>query len=371
MVRSPVGACLPDRRAFRHPPASMSRAVAVVPLVLALAAPAAAAPPCTVTLAPGADVQRAIDGLPATGRAATVCLGPGTFTLRRFLSLRRDRLTLRGAGRGTTVLRVADGTPTPVVVVGDPWHRVPRAPVSAVSVEDLRVVGGGPTGSERCRRHAYLTNSAVVVRAGRRVTLRRLDVSRCRSACVLTEHDSRDVTIADDDVRGAVWDGVALNRTAKARITGNAIHANGAAGITAEHLEKSVLADNTITDNRTHGVYLSDSYRNVVRANRLADNALSGVYLTCAVRERRPPVLCWRDSMSAGNVFEMNRFAGNRVAFMVGADRAANCAQPGFVSNRSCADEVAGGPREDAGAARHGTCLVAGPRALAAPPAAR
>jgi parallel beta-helix repeat protein len=351
----------------------MRRAAATLTLALAVGstvARAAAAPPCTVTLPAGADVQRAVDRLPADGRAVTVCLGPGTFRLRRFLALRRDRLTVRGAGRAT-VLRLADGAGTPVVVIGDHARRVPRRPVSGVALEDLRITGGGARGREHCRALPYLTNSAVVVRAVRRVALRRLAVTRCRSACILTEHDSRHVTIEDADVGDAMWDGISLNRTAKARITGNRIHDNHAAGITIEHLEDSLIADNVVVRNRTHGIYLSDAYGNRIRGNRLEDNVLSGIYVTCAVRDRQPPVLCWPDSMSAGNAFEANRFAGNRVAFMVGADRAANCTRPGFVANRSRGDVVTGGPREDANPPGYGACVVETPsRVLAAPPAA-
>ena len=61
--------------------------------------------------------------------------------------------------------------------------------------------------------------------------------------------------------------------------------------------------------------------------------------------------------MSADNRFERNVFAGNLVGFMVGADRAANCAKPGFAPNRSRDDHFTG-PREDDRAASYGRCIV-------------
>ena len=235
-----------------------------LPLALLFSASIAGAverPPCTVTLSPGDDVQRAAE------RAAVVCLRPGEFALRRFLALTRDGRVVRGAGP-STVLRLDAGVQSPVVVIGDPDRPVPRRPTTHVTIENLRIVGGGPGGPEALPDRPYLTNSALVVRAGRDVTIRDVAISGCRSACLLTERDTRRITIAHDDIGGSVWDGVALNRTSNARIVGNTIHDNTAAGISAEHLVRSVVTDNVVRDNRTHGLYLSDSYGNTFARNR-------------------------------------------------------------------------------------------------------
>jgi len=106
--------------------------------------------------------------------------------------------------------------------------------------------------------------------------------------------------------------------------------------VTAEHLEDGVIEYNTIAGNGSHGVYLADSYRNWFGRNRFARNTNAGVFLTCAVRYRDPgPVLCWDDSMSQANTFEGNVFAGNRLAYQVAADAAANCTKPGAKPNVS------------------------------------
>jgi parallel beta-helix repeat protein len=325
-------------------------------LVIALATEtvARAAPRCDVAVEPGGDVQRAVDTV--SGRRV-VCLRAGEFRLRRFVAIVRDGIVLRGAG-DATVLTLEPGTESPVVVVGDWERRVPRRKTADVAIEDLRIVGGGRDGGETLPGHPYLTNSAVVVRAGRNVAIRRTAIAGCRSACVLTEHDTRGIVIEDDDVGGSVWDGIALNRTSRARIVRNRIHDDTASGISTEHLERSVVADNVVAANRTHGVYLSDSYRNTFVGNRVVDNVLSGVFVTCAVRYRGRVVRCWRDSMSAGNAFERNRFVGNRVAYMVGADPSSTCARPGFVANVSRGDVFARNPRADPHATAFGRCLV-------------
>jgi parallel beta-helix repeat protein len=318
---------------------------------------------CTVTLSPGDDLQGAVDGAPQPSRLRIVCLQAGEFRLGRFLSITRDGIVVRGAGP-STVLRLEDGTQSPVLVIGDADEKSPRHATANVTIENLRIVGAGRGGEEAAPGRPYLTNSAVVVRAGRDVAIRNASISACRSACILTELDTRRIAIEDDDVSGSVWDGIALNRTSRARIAGNRIHDNTAAGISTEHLEDSVVADNVVVDNRTHGVYLSDSYGNRIARNRFGGNVLSGVFLTCAVREREPPVQCWKDSMSAGNVFERNRFVANRVGYMVGADPLASCRRRGFTPNRSRADIFARNPREDPRASTFGRCLVYDPSAL-------
>jgi len=327
-------------------------------LVLLLATAAAAAPcggKCTLAVSAADDLQQAIARAPAD-RRAVVCLGAGEFRLRGFVAIDRDDVTLRGAG-SATVLRLDEGVESPIIVVGDYAHATPRAITANVTIENLRIVGGGHGGSEFDPAHPYLTNSAVVVRAGRNVRIRDLHLTACRSACILTERGTRGVSIEHNRIGNAVWDGISLNRTWKARVLRNTIRRDTAAGITAEHLESSLIAANVLRENRTHGIYLSDSARNSIRRNRFVRNVLSGVFLTCAVRRREPPVRCWRDSMSRDNVFERNAFLDNRIAFMVAADRAADCRSRSFVPNRSRDDRFRGNARVAPDAARHGPCL--------------
>lgn len=315
----------------------------------------ASADACRARVSPGDDLQAAVGALPPAG--GTLCLAAGDFVLPRPLTITRDGVALRGEGP-RTVLRLADGLQAPVVIVGEHRRQVPARPTADVALERLRIVGAGAGGTEFAAEFPYLSNSAVVIRTGLRTTLRELDVGGCRSACVVTEHDTRDLVVEGCTISGSTWDGIALNRTARARIAGNVIRDNTAAGITAEHLEDSLVEGNVLRDNRAHGVYLSDSYRNRFRANRFEGNTNAGVFLTCAVRDREPGrVRCWDRSMSAGNTFEDDVFAGNRRTFIVAPDAAAPCTGPGFVPNLARNETYEGGPRVDQDAARFGRCL--------------
>ncbi len=287
---------------------------------------------CDQKLPAGADLQAAIDRLPADGKPATLCLKAGEYRLQRLLSISRDGLTLRGAG-DRTVLRMADGVAQPVLVIGDYQNQQPQREIRDVRIEKLAIVGAAAP-HEFMPELPYLSNSAIVVRRGRDVRLSRLTLSQCRSACILSEHDSRELTITDNDISGAVWDGVSFNRSAQIRLSGNRIRNNLAAGITTEHLEDSEIRGNRIEGNGSHGVYLSDSLRNRFEDNHISGNRHAGIFLTCAVRYHQPaPVLCWDRSMSQGNVFERNRFEKNHFSYAVGADDAANCREPGWQAN--------------------------------------
>jgi parallel beta-helix repeat protein len=247
---------------------------------------------------------------------------------------------------------------SPVVVVGDHEHETPERPTANVTIERLRIVGGGTGGGELHPEYRYLTNSAVVVRGGRGITIRDVHVTGCRSACLLTERDTRGVSIVRNVVADSVWDGISLNRTARAYVVGNLLRDNRAAGLTAEHLEDSVAEGNVFSGNKTHGIYLADSRRNRFADNRFVGNVLSGVFLTCAVRDGTSPVTCWKDSMSQGNDFARNVIARNRMGFTVAPNADAACSGRGFVANRSRGDSFANNPRTEPYPAGYGRCLV-------------
>lgn len=328
-------------------------ALCAAAFLLWMAAPSARAA-CTASVRPGADLQKAIDALPATGKRATLCLAAGDYPLRGQITIDRDHLTLRGAG-DATVLRMQAGVAQPMLVIGDAQNEWPDRVVADVTIEKMRLIGAA-TEHEFMPDRGWLSNSNIVVRRGQQIMLRKLTLTTCRSACVLTERDTRDVTLQDSRISGAVWDGVSFNRSAQIHLLDNDIGGNAAAGMTTEHLEDSEIRGNTLHDNGSHGIYLSDSLRNQFSENRIRDNHLAGVFLTCSVRYRDPqPVLCWDNSMSQGNVFEHNHLTHNEYGYAAGPDPAANCAKPEWLPN-IWRDNDSDAPNLDPQPERFGTC---------------
>ncbi|MEA5125211.1 type III secretion-associated outer membrane-bound protein HpaM [Xanthomonas floridensis] len=337
---------------------------ALLPLVFAAACSAApptpAGPPaapvasCTAKVKPGQDLQKAIDKLPQGDKPAVLCLEKGEFPLNGLVSIHRGNLTLRGKGP-STVLRMADGVQQPALVVGDYENQQPTGVIRNVSIEDMQIVAS--TGDkEFMPERPYLSNSAVVVRSGQGIRLAGLQVNKCRSACLLSEYDTREITIENNDVSGAIWDGVSFNRTAKVTMVNNYIHDNVAAGLTTEHLEDSEIRNNRFERNGSQGIYLSDARRNRFSNNVFDGNKVAGVFLACAIRYRTPEILCWDNSMSQDNVFENNRFANTPFTYTIGVDRAANCTAADFKPNlwRNNQADVAG---VDIEPQRYGYCV--------------
>ncbi|WP_366515627.1 right-handed parallel beta-helix repeat-containing protein [Solimonas marina] len=330
---------------------------AVPPCLLALmlwgAMPTAWAA-CTVRVKPGADLQKAIDALPANGKPATLCLAAGQYPLQGLLSIDRSRLTVRGAG-ADTVLQMQAGVMQPMLVIGDARNEIPDHVTSDVTVENMSLIGTAGD-HEFMPERPWLSNSNIVVRRGEQITLRGLTVKTCRSACVLTERDTHDATISGNHISGAVWDGVSFNRSSQIHLLDNDISGNTAAGITTEHLTGSEIRRNTIHDNGSHGIYLSDSLDNQFTDNTISGNRQAAVFLTCSIRDHDPQhVLCWDNSMSQGNLFEHNHLQHNQFGYSAGADSAANCAQPGWRPN-IWRDNDSDAPNHDPDPQRFGTC---------------
>lgn len=323
-------------------------------LLCVVAAPMAWADDCSARAKPGDDLQAAIDQAGAQGDAS-LCLQAGDYPLKSFLAITTDGFTLRGQG-SATVLRLDRGVQSPVIVVGDVRQKEPAQPIRRVTVASLRIVGGGHGGSEFHAKYPYLTNSAVVVRRGEQIVIRDLEVSDCRSACILTEYGSSEVTICGNDVSRAAWDGISINRGTQTVIRGNVLRDNIAAGITTEYLKDGVIEGNWFLRNGSHGIYLADAYHNTFRHNTYERNRGAGVFLTCSIRHRNP-VQCWDNSMSQANLFDSNVFEQNTYGYLAGVDRASSCLAEGFVINTSRNEVFRNSPNREPDWETYGHCI--------------
>ncbi|MET0288593.1 MAG: right-handed parallel beta-helix repeat-containing protein [Pseudoxanthomonas sp.] len=324
---------------------------------LAVTSEALAADGCTARTGPQQPLQQAIDALPTDGSAAVLCLDKGEYALGGLVSLQRDNTTLRGAGTDT-VLKMRDGVQQPLLVIGDYANQVPRRSIQHVAIENLALMGGTAE-HEFMPERPYLSNSAVVIRQGQHVRLSGLQASRCRSACLLSEQQSRDLVFERNDVSHAAWDGVSFNSTSHVKLIDNNIHDNIAAGMTAEHIDDSEIRNNRFTNNGSQGIYLSDSERNTFVGNTFTGNRMAGVFLTCAIRYRNGDggTQCWDNSMSQGNLFEGNRFDKDPYTYTIGVDNAANCASGSFTPNVWRSDNQASVGGVDIDPQRYGYCM--------------
>lgn len=324
-------------------------------LLIATHAKANMQPPCSEWVAPGQDLQQAIDTLRSDAHPAVLCLNKGEYRVDKLLHIGRDGVHIRGSG-ARTVIRLNKDVQQPLIVIGDYQNQQPAKQIGDVVIERMHLIGTTNVEHEFMPERPYLSNSVVVLRAAHNVSLLDLKVSQCRSACLLSEYDSHRLNIERNDVSGATWDGVSFNRSTHVRLVNNVIHDNVAAGITTEHLEDSEIRGNRLERNGSQGLYLADARRNVFKHNQFISNKKSGVLLTCSIRYRTPKVLCWDNSMSQANVFEYNIFQKSPYIYTIGVDHAANCKGSDFEPNmwrNNKADTSGFNPPPDV----YGTCV--------------
>lgn len=233
--------------------------------------------PCSAWVSPGQDLQHAIDTLPSDAHPAVLCLNKGEYQVDKLLHIDRDSVYIRGSGTNT-VIRLKKDVQQPLIVIGDYQNQQPAKQIHDVVIERLQLIGTTDVEHEFMPERPYLSNSVVVLRAAHNVSLLDLKVSQCRSACLLSEYDSRTINIERNDVSGATWDGVSFNRSSHVRLIDNVIHDNVAAGITTEHLEDSEIRGNRLERNGSQGLYLADAYGNVFTRNQFIKNKLAGVF---------------------------------------------------------------------------------------------
>lgn len=312
---------------------------------------------CTARVGPQDNLQGALNELPADGQPAVLCLAAGDYQLQGLISILRDNTTVRGVGP-KTVLHMRDGVQQPLLVVGDYVDQVPERAISNVTISDMTLVGGKAE-QEFMPERPYLSNSAVVVRRGINVRLTRLKASNCRSACLLTEQHSSDITIDHNEVSGAVWDGVSFNSTSRVKMSDNNVHDNVAAGITAEEIRDSEIRNNVLANNGSQGAYLSNSSNNLFVGNTFSGNHGAGVFLTCAIRFRNADgsTQCWDNSVSQNNVFDANHFDKDPYTYTIGVDKAANCTSATFRPNVWKASNQATASGVDLDPQRYGYCV--------------
>lgn len=314
---------------------------------------------CSARAQPKDNLQHAIDQLPNDHSPAVLCLGPGVYPLDQFLHIDRDHVHIRGHGR-STIIQFKKNIQQPLIVVGDYANQQPSHLIQDIAIEQMQLLGTTQVEHEFMPEKPYLSNSLVVIRYGKNVRLAKLKAAHCRSACLLSEFNSSDITLADNDVSDATWDGVSFNRSEKIHLIHNRIHNNKAAGMTTEHLVDSEIRGNIIADNGSQGIYLSDSRNNHIVNNRITANKISGILFACSIRYRSPEILCWDNSVSQNNLIESNHFKDNPHAYTIGVDRAANCKAPDFSKNlwkHNQSDTLGLDPPKD----QYGECVLNDP----------
>ena len=229
------------------------------------AAETSPAKPTLIVLAAGvtgAEIQSALDALPATG--GEVVLPAGRFEIHRPIILSRDHQALCGAG-AATILHLADKANCPVLILGEPVNQPRR------TVRDLRVSGLFIDGNRvRQQRELWrltgegsqIRNNGITVQGVSDSRIENVTTARCRSGGLVTARDVRRLIVNGLDAFDNEFDGLACYQTEDCLFENLNLHHNPGAGISLDlAFDHNVIRDATLTANDL-GIFMRASREN-------------------------------------------------------------------------------------------------------------
>lgn len=178
-------------------------------------------------------IQLSIDALPAEG--GQVLVPAGIHVCTTAIVIDRDNVQLRGDGPAS-VLRLADHTNTPVIVIGSTAETpVPRR---NIQVMDLAIDGNrlnqdyecwdSPCGSGGM---AYIRNNGIAVRGAVDVLVENVNVKSTISGGLVAERGTRRLTVREFTAFDNHFDGLAAYETEYSTFSGLYLTNNCAAGL--------------------------------------------------------------------------------------------------------------------------------------------
>ncbi|HSC69507.1 MAG TPA: right-handed parallel beta-helix repeat-containing protein [Cellvibrio sp.] len=226
-------------------------------------------------------IQKAIYQLPAEG--GELNLVAGIYTCTYPIVIDKDNVTLRGAGPAT-LLRLADNTNAPVIIMGLA-ENVPSRAVRYVRINDLMIDGnranqtsecmGGP-----CSDEFPLRNNGISIRRCVDCTVQSVTVYGAMSGGLVTELGCRRLTIRDYTSYDNEFDGLAGYETEDSTFSGIHLYGNKAAGISTDiKFNNNKFYDVTIADNKTVGIFMRDSLDNSFTNLHIRDSVQHGIFL--------------------------------------------------------------------------------------------
>ena len=261
--------------------------LAGLPLAFMSGFPAPVAGPAVVKLpagVTGAEIQQALDALPASG--GEVILPAGRFEVRKPIILNRDHQTLRGAG-AATILHLADNANCPVIILGEPLNDPSQ------TIRHLKVAGFFVDGNrahqqrERWRLRgegSEIRNNGVTVQDVSDSTVDNVTCARCRSGGLVTTRSVRRLTVRNLNAFDNEFDGLACYQTKGCLFTGLYLHDNPGAGISLDLDFNGNVVSNAVLTANDLGVFMRASRGNQFYNVSIESSRHYGVFMAHAER---------------------------------------------------------------------------------------
>jgi parallel beta-helix repeat protein len=254
-------------------------------LVLAtrlVAADTSPAQPRVLTLPAGitsAQIQQALDSLPATG--GEVDLPAGKFEIRQPIILSRDNETLRGAGPAT-ILRLADNANCPVIILGEPVNN-PSHTVRHLLVTGFFIDGNRIHQDRELWRltgeGSQIRNNGITVQGVGDSIVENITTARCRSGGLVTTRDIRHLTVRGLESFDNEFDGLACYQTEDSLFADLKLHNNPGAGISLDLAFNNNVISNAMLVANDLGIFMRASRENQFLNVTIRDSRHHGVFM--------------------------------------------------------------------------------------------
>ncbi len=263
------------------------------------------APPVIVTLpanSTGAEIQKALDGLPPNGE---VVLSAGTYEISQPLLLRHDYQTLRGSGPAT-LLHLADGADCPVVILGPPMTQT-QPPAAHLRLADLRIDGNRKNQKLEFWRTAgdgsEFNNNGVQIWNVTDAAVEHVVCCRCRSGGLVTAAVRR-LQVNDLDSYDNQFDGLACYQTEESRFDGLRLHDNLGAGMSLDLAFNHNFITNAELAGNDLGIFMRDSRNNSFQRLTISKSHHDGVFMAQAAAHTAQGWRLCPDTQCIGNNFQ-------------------------------------------------------------------
>jgi parallel beta helix pectate lyase-like protein/collagen triple helix repeat protein len=243
-----------------------------------------------------ADIQAAIDALPAAGGA--VLIKAGTYICGGSIVIDRNSVTLRGTGPAT-VLKLGNQVNRPVLVLGQTAAN-PTTTRRGIRVADLSIDGNRLQQSFECSNGPcsggnFLRNNGISLRRVEDALVENVSVSGARSGGLVAEMGSRRLTVRDFTASDSQFDGLAGYNTEDSLFTGLNLHDNVAAGLSFDtDFDHNTISDSVLANNGDVGVFMRHASDNLFSGVRIRDSFKDGIFLAENDQTNEP---------AAGNTF--------------------------------------------------------------------
>jgi hypothetical protein len=221
--------------------------------------------------------------VPAGG--GQVVVGAGSYVCSQPIVIDRDNVTLRGEGHGT-ILKLADGANTPLLVIGD-TAASPAVTIRGIVVSDLYLDGNRVAQPDECwsgpcagPNFRPIRNNTITIRRAEGVIVERIVTKNARSGGLVVERGSENITVRDFESYGHTFDGLAAYITTASRFTGLYVHDNDAAGLSFDdEFDSNIVSDAIISDNAKVGVFMRFSHDNQFSNLSIMRSGEHGVFI--------------------------------------------------------------------------------------------